>query len=297
LPTGVTLYRPPKADFQRLFERRFFCESKVLHLSRSGGKKAVFAGIFINPLFLLATLISRQSSTKRWANMMEYAIETRNLTKRIGNRQIVKTLSLRIPKGSVYGLLGPNGAGKSTTLKLLTGLMRPSEGEVHVFGKPWSRDCLGRIGALIETPALYGNLTAFENLLVHSRLMGLPQEEIDRALVITGLETTGKKLVSHFSLGMKQRLGLAIALLGDPEILILDEPTNGLDPIGIEEFRELIRLLNSRGKTILLSSHILSEVAQLVDHIGIISGGELKLQAPIGEKDDLETLFLQTVRR
>ncbi|PRX41905.1 ABC-2 type transport system ATP-binding protein [Planifilum fimeticola] len=229
--------------------------------------------------------------------MMEYAIETRNLTKRIGNRQIVKTLSLRIPKGSVYGLLGPNGAGKSTTLKLLTGLMRPSEGEVHVFGKPWSRDCLGRIGALIETPALYGNLTAFENLLVHSRLMGLPQEEIDRALVITGLETTGKKLVSHFSLGMKQRLGLAIALLGDPEILILDEPTNGLDPIGIEEFRELIRLLNSRGKTILLSSHILSEVAQLVDHIGIISGGELKLQAPIGEKDDLETLFLQTVRR
>jgi ABC-2 type transport system ATP-binding protein len=174
--------------------------------------------------------------------------------------------------------------------------MRPSEGEVRVFGKPWSRDCLGRIGALIETPALYGNLTAFENLLVHSRLMGLPKEEIDKVLVITGLETTGKKLVSHFSLGMKQRLGLAIALLGDPEILILDEPTNGLDPIGIEEFRELIRLLNSRGKTILLSSHILSEVAQLVDHIGIISGGELKLQAPIGEKDDLETLFLQTVR-
>src|SRR5690606_30861393 len=173
----------------------------------------------------------------------------------------------------------------------------PSEGEVHVFGKPWSRDCLGRIGALIETPALYGNLTAFENLLVHSRLMGLPQEEIDRALVITGLETTGKQLVSHFSLGMKQRLGLAIALLGDPEILILDEPTNGLDPIGIEEFRELIRLLNSRGKTILLSSHILSEVAQLVDHIGIINEGELKYQSPIGEKDDLETLFLQPVRR
>ena len=228
--------------------------------------------------------------------MIEYAVETRNLTKRIGYRTIVKNLSLQIPRGSVYGLLGPNGAGKSTTLKLLTGLMRPSEGEVRVFGEPWSRDCLGRVGALIETPALYGNLTAFENLLVHSRLMGLPQEEIDRALVITGLETTGKKLVSHFSLGMKQRLGLAIAILGDPEILILDEPTNGLDPIGIEEFRELIRLLNSRGKTILLSSHILSEVAQLVDYVGIISDGDLKLQTPIGEKDDLEALFLQTVR-
>jgi ABC-2 type transport system ATP-binding protein len=228
--------------------------------------------------------------------MIDYALETRNLTKHMGGRRIVRSVSLQIPKGSVYGLLGPNGAGKSTTLKLLTGLMCPSEGEVRIFGKPWSRDCLGRIGALIETPALYGNLTAYENLLVHSRLRGLPQGEIDKVLVITGLEATGKQLVSQFSLGMKQRLGLAIALLGDPEILILDEPTNGLDPIGIEEFRELIRSLHSSGKTILLSSHILSEVAQLVDHIGIISDGELKLQAPIGQKDDLEALFLQIVR-
>ena len=169
--------------------------------------------------------------------MIDYALETRNLTKHMGGRRIVRSVSLQIPKGSVYGLLGPNGAGKSTTLKLLTGLMCPSEGEVRIFGKPWSRDCLGRIGALIETPALYGNLTAYENLLVHSRLRGLPQGEIDKVLVITGLEATGKQLVSQFSLGMKQRLGLAIALLGDPEILILDEPTNGLDPIGIEEFQ------------------------------------------------------------
>lgn len=228
--------------------------------------------------------------------MPEYAIETHNLTKQIRNRRIVKNVSLKIPKGSVYGLLGPNGAGKSTTLKMLTGLLRPSEGEVCIFGEPWRREHLGRIGALIETPALYGNLTAFENLLVHSRLMGVPEEEIDKALLITGLEATGKKLVSQFSLGMKQRLGLAIALLGNPEILILDEPTNGLDPIGIEEFRELIRFLHSKGKTILLSSHILSEVAQLVDHIGIISNGELKLQSPISHEEDLEALFIRTVR-
>jgi ABC-2 type transport system ATP-binding protein len=193
-------------------------------------------------------------------------------------------------------LLGPNGAGKSTTLKMLSGLLRPSEGEVRVFGKPWRREHLERIGTLIETPALYGNLTAYENLLVHTRLMGLPEDTIDEALEITGLKQTGKKLVSQFSLGMKQRLGLAIALLGDPEILILDEPTNGLDPIGIEEFREMIRFLNSKGKTILLSSHILSEVAQLVDHIGIISDGELKLQSPISHEEDLEALFIKTVR-
>src|SRR5690606_1258451 len=236
------------------------------------------------------------SPEERLTNMIDYALETRNLTKHMGGRRIVRSVSLQIPKGSVYGLLGPNGAGKSTTLKLLTGLMCPSEGEVRIFGKPWSRDCLGRIGALIETPALYGNLTAYENLLVHSRLRGLPQGEIDKVLVITGLEATGKQLVSQFSLGMKQRLGLAIALLGDPEILILDEPTNGLNPIGIEEFREMVRSLHSRGKTILLSSHILSEVAQLVDHIGIINEGELKYQSPISHEEDLEALFIKTVR-
>jgi lantibiotic transport system ATP-binding protein len=229
-------------------------------------------------------------------NMTEYALETRNLSKQIRGQRIVKSISLQIPRGSIYGLLGPNGAGKSTTLKMLSGLLRPSEGEVRVFGKPWRREHLERIGTLIETPALYGNLTAYENLLVHTRLMGLPEDTIDEALEITGLKQTGKKLVSQFSHGMKQRLGLAIALLGDPEILILDEPTNGLDPIGIEEFREMIRFLNSKGKTILLSSHILSEVAQLVDHIGIISDGELKLQSPISHEEDLEALFIKTVR-
>lgn len=208
--------------------------------------------------------------------MIDYALETRNLTKHMGGRRIVRSVSLQIPKGSVYGLLGPNGAGKSTTLKLLTGLMCPSEGEVRIFGKPWSRDCLGRIGALIETPALYGNLTAYENLLVHSRLRGLPQGEIDKVLVITGLEATGKQLVSQFSLGMKQRLGLAIALLGDPEILILDEPTNGLDPAGIRELRDFIRTLaRDEGIGVFISSHILHEVQLMCDRVAIISQGQL----------------------
>ncbi|GAB7388056.1 lantibiotic protection ABC transporter ATP-binding protein [Bacillaceae bacterium] len=228
--------------------------------------------------------------------MAEYILETKNLQKSYGKRLAVKNLSLKIPKGSVYGLLGPNGAGKSTTLKMLTGLLRPSGGEIFVFGKPWQRKHLARIGALIESPALYGNLTAFENLLIHAKLQNLPKTKIDEVLEITGLKDAHKKLASHFSTGMKQRLGIAIALLGNPEILILNEPTNGLDPIGIQELREWIRSFPERGMTVIFSSHLLSEVSQLVDHIGIISGGELKYQGEIRGDEDLETLFMQTVK-
>ncbi|PTQ57211.1 MAG: lantibiotic transport ATP-binding protein spaF/mutF [Candidatus Carbobacillus altaicus] len=232
--------------------------------------------------------------------MKEYLLETKHLTKAYGRRVshlAVRDVSLQITKGSIYGLLGPNGAGKTTTLKLLTGLIRPTRGEILIFGEPWQRKHLARIGALIETPALYGNLTAYENLLVHAYSRDLTRARIPRVLEQVGLQDTGSKRVAHFSLGMKQRLGVAVALLGDPELLILDEPTNGLDPIGIQQFRSFVRTLPEKGITVMLSSHILSEVAQLVDHVGIIHNGMLKFQGPLDAHADLEALFMDTIRR
>ncbi|MEZ0537891.1 lantibiotic protection ABC transporter ATP-binding protein [Caldicellulosiruptoraceae bacterium PP1] len=228
--------------------------------------------------------------------MSNLIVETRGLKKYYGKQLAVNDVSLKIPKGSIYGLLGPNGAGKSTILKMLTGLLYPSSGEIIVFGELWQRKHLERIGTLIESPALYGNLTAVENLLVHTKLMGLPKERIYEVLEIVDLKDTGKKLAAQFSMGMKQRLGIAIALLGDPELLILDEPTNGLDPLGIQELRELIGSFPQKGITVILSSHILSEVSQLVDYIGIISDGVLKYQGKISYDEDLEELFMKVVK-
>ncbi|MEG6571663.1 lantibiotic protection ABC transporter ATP-binding protein [[Clostridium] cellulosi] len=227
--------------------------------------------------------------------MAELILETRCLKKYYGKQLAVNDVSLQIPRGSIYGLLGPNGAGKSTTLKIITGLLYPSAGEIIAFGGRWERKHLRRMGVLIESPALYGNLTAYENLLVHAKLIGLPKERIYEVLEIVELKDVDKKQVSHFSMGMKQRLGIAIALLGNPELLILDEPANGLDPIGIQKLRELIRSLHEKGITVILSSHILSEVSQIVDHIGIISGGELKYQGGINPTENLETLFMEVV--
>lgn len=229
--------------------------------------------------------------------MPNLILETRGLKKYYGKQLAVNNVSLQIPRESIYGLLGPNGAGKSTTLKMLTGLINPSEGEIIVFDEPWQRKHLGRIGSLIESPALYGNLTAIENLLVHTKLMGLSKENIYEVLETVGLKNTGKKLASQFSMGMKQRLGIAIALLGNPELLILDEPTNGLDPIGIQELRELIRSFPERGITVILSSHILTEISQIVDHVGIISDGELRYQDEISHAEDLEELFMKVIKR
>lgn len=231
--------------------------------------------------------------------MRSVVAETRNLKKRYGKHLAVNNVSLSVPEGCIYGLLGPNGAGKSTTMKMLTGLIKPTEGEVFVFGEPWQRAHLKSMGALIESPALYGNLTATENLQIHTRLMGLWQErdEINRVLALVGLTDTGRKLTSQFSTGMKQRLGIAIALLGNPRLLILDEPTNGLDPLGIQELRGLIRSLPSKGISVILSSHILTEVAQIVNHVGIISEGELKFEGSVDPGLDLEELFIKTVGR
>lgn len=227
--------------------------------------------------------------------MYDLILETRNLSKQYGQQMAVDHISLQIRKNTVYGLLGPNGAGKSTALKLLVGLIRPTNGQISFAGMPWNRKCLSQMGSLIETPALYGNLTAQENLFVHTRLLGIPKEKIQEVLETVDLKDTLKKRVSQFSMGMKQRLGIAIALLNNPILLILDEPTNGLDPFGIQELRELIASFPEKGITVILSSHILSEVAQVVDDIGIISEGRLLFQGIPDSNENLEKFFTDVI--
>ncbi|WP_010237359.1 lantibiotic protection ABC transporter ATP-binding protein [Clostridium arbusti] len=228
--------------------------------------------------------------------MERYILQTKNLSKYFKKYIAVNKVSLKVKMGTIYGLLGPNGAGKSTTLKMITGLLHATDGEILIDGERWKRKHLEDIGALIEDPALYGNLTATENLTVHTKLMGLSKDRVNEVLETVDLKNTGKKLTSQFSMGMKQRLGMAIALLGNPKLLILDEPTNGLDPIAIQELRELIRSFPKKGITVILSSHVLTEVSQVVDHIGIISDGELKYQGAISHEEDLEALFMKVVK-
>lgn len=212
--------------------------------------------------------------------MSEYVIETNHLTKQYGTQKSVAGLNIHVQQGRIYGLLGRNGAGKTTTMKMLLGLTQPTCGEVAIWGKPLAgneKKLLPRIGSLIESPGFYPNLTGTENLRIFAALRGLEnQNAIKSALDLVGLPYRDKKLFSQYSLGMKQRLAIALAVMHNPELLILDEPINGLDPIGIAEVRSFIRALCSeRGKTILISSHILSEVALLADDIGIIDHGVL----------------------
>lgn len=217
-----------------------------------------------------------------------YAVETRGLTKRYGDKAVVKDLCLRVEQGSIYGFIGRNGAGKSTTLKMVSGLASPTQGEVRLFGKPVSDPVVRRrLGVLIESAGLYPNMTARQNVMMKARCMGLAEEKsVDEALELTGLGDVGKKRVKHFSMGMKQRLGVALALLGNPDMLILDEPINGLDPEGIKELRQLVLQLYEEGKTILLSSHILGELSKIATHYGIIRGGELIEQISRSELEE-----------
>lgn len=221
--------------------------------------------------------------------MNSYVIETRGLTKTYGEVNSVSNLSIHVKKGRIYGLLGRNGAGKTTTMRMLLGLTAPSSGEVKIWGRPLrgnEKKILPRIGSLIESPGFYPNLTGTENLRIFADLRGLKGTRfIKDALEVVNLPYRDKKLFSQYSLGMKQRLAIALAVMHNPELLILDEPINGLDPIGIAEMRGFIReLCDSTGKTILISSHILSEIALLADDIGIIDHGVLL------EEESLEEL-------
>lgn len=216
-------------------------------------------------------------------------IQTHDLCKQYGNTLRVSHLNLNVPEGSIYGFLGPNGAGKSTTLKMILGLVRPTAGSIRVLGKDMDSSnrlsVLRQVGSLIESPSYYGHLTGEENLRIVQTLRGIPEKNIREVLQIVRLDGQREKKVAHYSLGMKQRLGLAAALLGYPKLLILDEPTNGLDPAGIQEMRELICGLPGRfGMTVVVSSHLLSEIDQMANHVAIIREGELVFQ------DSLEAL-------
>ncbi len=220
---------------------------------------------------------------------MEYILRTHNLTKKYKEHTVVDNLSIHIKRGEIYGFLGENGAGKTTTLRMIMGLIKPTSGSIEIFGeniKEKKNQYLERIGSIIEYPGFYPNLTAKENLEIHRRLMGVQEKKsIEEALKLAGMMDAKNKRVQDFSLGMKQRLGIARALLHHPELLILDEPTNGLDPIGIKDMREiLLKLSNKKNITVLISSHNLSEVQQLATTIGIIHKGKLV------EEIDFETL-------
>lgn len=217
---------------------------------------------------------------------MGIILKTTELTKSFKGQIAVNRISLSIEKNSVYGLLGPNGAGKSTILKMIAGILKPTSGRVEFDGHEWSRNDLKEIGALIENPPLYDNLTAYENLKARTLALGLSDARISEVLTTVQLTDTGKKKAGQFSLGMKQRLGIALALLNKPKLLILDEPTNGLDPVGIQELRELIRSFPEKGITVILSSHILSEVERIADHIGIISNGKLGYEGEVHRDAD-----------
>jgi lantibiotic transport system ATP-binding protein len=216
---------------------------------------------------------------------MHAAIETQGLTRRFGRHLAVKGVSMTVPEKAVYGFLGRNGAGKTTTLKMLLGLLGPTQGSAKVCGIDVSRDRIGaarKVGALLEAHGFYGNLTGRENLDLTRRLMGLPIPEIDRVLEVVDLTDSARRRVSDYSLGMRQRLGLARAMLGAPPVLVLDEPTNGLDPDGIADMRRFLKALPERtGATVLLSSHLLGEIEQVATHVGIVDDGRLVLEGEL----------------
>lgn len=230
-------------------------------------------------------------------NQMSIILETKGLTKKYKNGIALDNVSIQVEKGMVYGLLGPNGAGKSTLLKIITRAIPKSSGEVMFENHLLDADDVKKIGAIIEHPAIYPNLTAYENLEVITTLLNIDRKKIDEVLRMVSLTNTGKKLAKEFSLGMKQRLGIAMALINSPSLLILDEPTNGLDPVGIQELRELIKMLSGQGITIILSSHILSEVGQIADKIGILNKGRLSYEGQNTDSSKLEDLFMEIIRK
>ena len=207
---------------------------------------------------------------------MEYVIETNCLSKKFPNKLAVDKVSVHVEKGDIYGLIGRNGAGKTTLMKMILGTLFPTEGEIAIFGNQNLNIERRRLGSLIEAPGLYKGCTAFENMKRFSLLFGGTDEDIKELLEFVGLAETGKMKVGHFSLGMKQRLGLALSLLGNPEVLVLDEPVNGLDPAGIKEFRDIILRLNKeKGVTFVISSHLLDELGKIATRYGILSDGLL----------------------
>lgn len=228
--------------------------------------------------------------------MGSLAIETEGLCASFGPRPVLRRIGLHVEAGKIYGFLGRNGAGKSTTIRMILGLLRPDAGRIRIFGREIAGDrraCLSRIGAMVEAPGFYDHLSGYENLRIAQIIRGLPKGAIAEALGMAGLAADGGRPVGQYSMGMKQRLGLAWALLGRPPLLILDEPINGMDPAGVREVRDLLRALrDEHGTTVFLSSHILSEVQQLADRIGVIHEGRLLVEQDTG-RDSTESLVVR----
>lgn len=230
--------------------------------------------------------------------MNNYIIETKQLSKDFSGEAAVNQLSIHVRKNEIYGFLGPNGAGKSTTMKMFLGLLQPTHGSIRLFDKNFDSNqiaLLSSVGSLIEEPSYYANLTGYENLEIIQRLLKLPKENIDKVLKIVKLYEQKDKLVKNYSLGMKQRLGIALAIIKFPKLLILDEPTNGLDPAGIQEIRELIKSLPQKyDMTVIISSHILSEIEQMATTVGIINKGKLLFEGQLTELEEDEKYLFET---
>lgn len=229
---------------------------------------------------------------------MSYILQTSRLTKTIGGKELVRDVDIHVKKGEIYGFLGPNGAGKTTVMKMILNLWKPTMGTVELFGKtltPQSYEALRRIGSIIEFPTFYEHMTGEENLRMHCEYMGYYQHgSVEKALAMLDLSAAAKTPIKNYSLGMKERLGIARAILCKPELLILDEPTNGLDPAGMKQIRELLRMLCAeQGTTIVISSHILSEIESIADTIGIIHRGRMKKEIGLKEIEDMSLAYIE----
>jgi ABC-2 type transport system ATP-binding protein len=225
-------------------------------------------------------------------------LEVRDLRKVHGAHAALDGVDLTVGEGEVFGLLGPNGAGKTTLMKAVLGLVRPSGGNIHLFGRPFERRSLAGVGALVETPGLWPRLDAVEHLEIHARLRGVPVARIGAVLELVGLDGVRKRQVARYSLGMRWRLGIAVALLARPRLVLLDEPTNGLDPVGVREIRSIIRDLGADGTTVLVSSHQLTEIAQVCDRIGVLVAGRTRYEGTVeglAEGGDLESGFFRVL--
>ncbi|GGM74765.1 ABC transporter ATP-binding protein [Thermopolyspora flexuosa] len=228
------------------------------------------------------------------------ALEIRDLHKHYDGFRALDGANLTVPEGSLYGLLGPNGAGKTTLMKSVAGLRRPNSGRIHLFGRPLERRLLTQVGALLESPGLWAHLDAVAHLRIHARLRGVPQRRIDEVLELVKLTEVRSRKVAKYSLGMRWRLGIAIALLGRPRLVVLDEPMNGLDPVGIRDMRATLRSLAETGTTVMISSHQLAEVSQVCDQVGVLVAGRTAYEGPLhglAVDGDLEEGFFRLLEQ
>lgn len=224
-------------------------------------------------------------------------LTTKELGKNFKNKRVLSRINIHVPKGKIYCIMGPNGAGKSTLLKMISGIEKPTEGSIIFKGKDWKREDLKVIGSLIEEPGLFDNLTVEDNIKLKLKLHHVENKDQEQILNTLGFGDYNQEKVKGFSTGMRQRLGIALAFMGNPDLVVLDEPTNGLDTFGIHELRELLMLEKKQGKTIIIASHMLSEIQKVADRIAILGNGELLLEEDYDQKTDLEDLFISTLEK